>query len=203
MPNFLEFVKDAARKGEILNTLFEERVFELVGALDRVVKPLEQAGISYELVGGMAVFVHVRKVDQAAARNTKDLDLLIHRSDLERIVEVAGKYDFVFRHAAGVDMLLFKGAKANPVHFVFAGEKVRPDQPYANPPVQPVREQLHGSEFWVIPVADLVAMKLSSNRLRDQLQILDMNGVGLITPKIKEGLPIDLQARLDAIRLLE
>lgn len=151
----------------------------------------------------MAVFVDVRKVDQAAAKNTKDVNLLIHRSDLQRIIEMTGKHDFLFRHAAGVDMLLFKGDKTNPVHFVFAGEKTRPAQPYANPQIEPVREHLHGSEFWVIPVADLVGMKLSSNRLSDQLQILDMNGVGLITPQIEESLPIDLQARLQAIRLLE
>jgi hypothetical protein len=150
----------------------------------------------------MAVFVQVRKVDQAAARNTKDVDLLIRRSDLAAVIEAAGKYDFVFRPTAGVDMLLFKGDKANPVPFVFAGEKTSPAQPHANPEIQPVREQLHGSEFWLIPVADLVRMKLSSNRLRDQLQILDMS-VGLITPQIMRGLPMDLQVRFGSIRLLQ
>ncbi len=63
MLSFQDFVDGAARSGKVVNLLFEQPVFALVGTLDRIVKVLEQAGISYELVGGMAVFVHVNKVD--------------------------------------------------------------------------------------------------------------------------------------------
>ncbi len=119
---------------------------------------------------------------------------------MDRIAGAAEADGFVFRHAAGEDMPLWKGDKNNPIHFVFAGEKTRPEQPHPNPKLAPVRERLHDSDFWVIPVADLVSMKLSSNRLRDQVQIQDMDQVGLITPQIERTLPLDLSNRLAVIR---
>ena len=200
MLSFQDFVASAARSGTVVNLLFEKQVFALVGTLDRIVKVLEQAGISYELVGGMAVFVHVNKVEQMAARNTKGIDLLIRRDDLHRIAETTQAAGFVFRHTAGVDMLLWQGDRNNPIYFVFAGEKTRPEQPHPNPKLAPVRERLHDSDFWVIPVADLVRMKLSSNRLRDQVQIQDMDEVGLITAQVESRLPLDLSERLEVIR---
>lgn len=200
MLSFQDFVTSAARSGKVVNLLFEQRVFALVGTLDRIAKVFEQAGISYELVGGMAVFVHVNKVDPTAARNTKDIDLLIRRADLQRAVDVAQPAGFVFPHAAGVDMLLWQGDKNDPIHFVFAGEKTRPEQAHLNPELAPVREKLHGSGFWVIQVADLVRMKLSSYRLCDQVQIQDLDHVGLITPQVESLLPADLKDRLSLIR---
>jgi hypothetical protein len=52
----------------------------------------------------------------------------------------------------------------------------------------------------VIPVADLVRMKLSSYHLRDQVQIQDLDHVGLITPQVESLLPDDLRTRLSLIR---
>jgi hypothetical protein len=200
MLSFQSFVASAARSGKVVNLLFEQQVFALVGLLDRIAKILEQAGIPYELVGGMAVFVHVNRADQTAARNTKDIDLLIRRVDLQAVVNAAQAAGFVFRHAAGVDMLLWQGDKSNPILFVFAGEKTRQEQPHVNPELAPVRETLYGSGFWIIPIADLVKMKLSSNRLRDQVQIQDMDAVGLINSQVESMLPADLRDRLTAIR---
>jgi len=43
-------------------------------------------------------------------------------------------------------------------------------------------------------------MKLSSFRIIDKVHILDMLGVGLITPEIERGLPADLMARLQELK---
>jgi hypothetical protein len=51
--------------------------------LQRAVKTLEQAQILYAVVGGNAVAAWVARVDEAAARNTRDVDLLIWRTDQE------------------------------------------------------------------------------------------------------------------------
>ena len=61
---------------------------------------------------------------------------MIHRADLERIKYVTAQNGFVFRHAAGVDMLLPPGElKAmNAVRLIFSGERVRPSQLIPNPP---------------------------------------------------------------------
>ena len=107
MLTFAEFLGNAASKREFVNVLFEERVFELIGTLQKLSLPLEQAGVPHELVGGLAVFLHVENADSAHSSLTRDIDILIHREDLARVVSVAEQHGFRFRHSAGLDMLLY------------------------------------------------------------------------------------------------
>src|SRR3972149_12172971 len=106
------------------------RAVEKVRArLDRAVAALEGAGIPYAVAGGNAVAAWVSRVDEAAVRNTQDVDILIRRSDLAGAPAPLAEAGFVRRHAAGVDMFLDgPDAKArDAIHVVFAGEKVRPE----------------------------------------------------------------------------
>src|SRR5438132_1738026 len=76
-----------------------ERLLRATAALDR-------AGVPYAVVGGNAVAAWVSRVDEGAVRNTRDVDLLLRRSDLEAAaaaLEVAG---FVRRHVAKIDLFL-------------------------------------------------------------------------------------------------
>lgn len=182
--------------------MFEERLFALVGTLERIAVPLEAAQIPYELIGGGAVMVQVQRVEPSAVRNTKDLDIMIQRTDLERIKQVAARQGFTFRHVASVDMLLPPGeTKAlNAVHLIFSGEKVRQSQIVPNPPIRPEHISVHGVEVAVIPVSDLVQMKLSNNRDIDRVHVRDLDSVGLITPAIEKLLPSSLRERLEEIR---
>ena len=191
MLTFEQFVQNTVERGGSINTLFEERLFALVGTLERIAKPLAADNIAYELIGGGAVMVHVNRVEPSAVRNTKDVDIMVHRSDLERIKEVARHHGFTFRHAAGVNMLL---------HLIFSGEKVRPSQVLANPPLRPEYLSMHGVEVAVIPVVDLVQMKLSNNRDIDRVHVRDLDSVGLLTPEVERALPPVLRARLQEIR---
>ena len=52
------------------------------------------------------------------------------------------------------------------------------------------------------PVADLVKMKLTSFRMKDQLHIKDLDSARLITPEIEAQLPEVLRARLAEVRAL-
>ncbi len=52
----------------------------------------------------------------------------------------------------------------------------------------------------VIPLADLVRMKLSSYRLKDQVHIQTLDAAGLITPEVKKFLTAPLLLRLHHIR---
>src|SRR5271166_745699 len=99
MLTFQQYAIETFEKGGSLNTLFEERLFALVGTLERIAKPLAAEKIPYELIGGGAVMVQVNRVEPSAVRNTKDLDIMVHRSDLDRIKEVAQRSGFTFRHA--------------------------------------------------------------------------------------------------------
>jgi hypothetical protein len=49
-------------------------------------------------------------------------------------------------------------------------------------------------------VADLVKMKLTSFRLKDQVHIQDMDGVGLIDAGVEQGLSSELRSRLAQVR---
>jgi hypothetical protein len=48
---------------------------------------------------------------------------------------------------------------------------VRPAQATPNPDISPVQKEVHGEQVPVIPVADLLRMKLSSWRLKDQVHV--------------------------------
>lgn len=50
------------------------------------------------------------------------------------------------------------------------------------------------------PIADMVRMKLTSFRLRDQVHLKDLDAVGLITPEIEAQLPTILKDRLSQVR---
>ena len=205
MLTFEQFIRDTAQKGEVVNLMFEERLFDLVGVLHKITDALAAEDIPHELIGGLAVLIHVEEADPTHTTLTRDVDLMVSRSDLERIKEAAARNGFRFRHAAGVDMLLYgsaEGAK-NAVHLIFSGEKVRPNQATPNPPIHPERKVIHGREVWVVPVPDLVRMKLSSYRDKDRVHIRSMDAAGLISREVEKGLPDELRSRLQHIRETE
>src|SRR5712692_6225000 len=93
----------------------------------RATSALEQAGIPYAVVGGNAVAAWVSRVDEAAVRNTQDVDILVRRSDLDALTAALELAGFVRREILGIEMFL-EGPRGRPrdgVHLLFAGEKVR------------------------------------------------------------------------------
>jgi hypothetical protein len=205
MLTFEHFLADAASRGEAVNTLFEERLFSLVGLLHRIADSLAAEQIPYEVVGGLAVLIHVEEASPEHTSLTRDVDLMIRRADLERVKAAAAKHGFRFRHTAGIDMLIYGDAESarNAVHLVFSGEKVRPDYLAPAPPIEPERKQIHGKDVMVIPVADLVRMKLTSNRDRDRVHIRSMDAAGLVTDDVEQKLAPELAVRLKDIRATE
>jgi len=163
--------------------------------LRRAVQALEQAGIPYAVAGGNAVAAWVSEVDEAAVRNTQDVDILIRRSDLERAKEALATGGFVYRHSSGIDLFLDgPGAKArDAVHIVFAGEKVR--QEYALP-APDVDESSASATCRVVTLEALLRMKLTSFRLKDRVHVLDLIDVGLVDHSWVSRLPAELGPRL-------
>jgi len=88
MLTFEDFVVKSFREGRCMNTMFEEHLFAFVGALERIALPLAAEGVPYEMIGGGAVMVHVNRVEPSAVRNTKDIDIMIDRRDLERVIDM-------------------------------------------------------------------------------------------------------------------
>lgn len=161
----------------------------------RAAAALDGAGVPYAVAGGNAVAAWVSRVDEAAARNTQDVDILLRRADLSAAKAALAAAGFVHRRAAGIEMFLDgEGAKArDAVHVLFAGEKVRQEYAEPAPDLDRVEE---GGDFRLLPLDALVRMKLTSFRRKDQVHLLDLIGVGLIDDAWRTKLPPELSARL-------
>ncbi|MDB5321678.1 MAG: hypothetical protein JWN40_3309 [Phycisphaerales bacterium] len=166
----------------------------------RAAAALEGARVLYAIAGGNAVALWVSRVDEAAVRNTQDVDILLRREDLpaaRTALEAAG---FVYRHTAGVDVFLDgPDAKARDgVHVVFANELVREGEAAANPDV--AASESTGA-FRVLALEALVQIKLTAFRRKDQVHLLDMIEVGIIdgswVTKYPPALGVRLQSLLD------
>ena len=149
--------------------------------LMRATGALECAGVPYAVADGNAVAAWVARVDESAVRNTRDVDILLRRADLERARAALESAGFVYRHVKGIDMFLdgrVPGAKArDAVHVVFADEKVREGDSAATPDVT---EAERAESFNMVALEALVRMKLLAYRRKDQVHLLDMLDVGLI-----------------------
>ncbi len=184
-------------------TAADRHVEQIFDVLRRMTKAFHAGGVPYRVVGGLAVFLHVDQKDPLKARFTRDVDVAVARSDLEVVKKAAETEGFSFRHVAGIDMLVDaeKPRVRSAIHLVFVGEKVRPEHVEAAPDFSEPVNSIEGT--LVAPVADLVRMKLTSFRLRDQVHIQDMDSVELITPEIENALSETLLRRLDQVRRSE
>lgn len=173
---------------------FDEHFEQLFDVVQRVHAALTQAGVEYRIVGGVAVFLHINELDPWAARLTRDVDVAIDRRDLDAVAAIGGNHGFRYVDGAWVDAERPRSA----VHFLFVGEKARPNH---FEPVPSFSLPIATKEgILLTPVADLVRMKLTSFRLKDKVHLLDMDSVGLITPEIEQALPEALRARLGQVR---
>src|SRR6185437_4604374 len=132
----------------------------------RAARALDQAHAPYAVADGNAVAAWVSRVDEAAVRNTQDVDIILRRGDLPAARAALEQTGFVYRHAASTDMFLDgPDAKArDAVHIVFASEKVRPDYAIAAPDVS---ESEATETFRLISLDALLRMKLTSYRDKD------------------------------------
>jgi hypothetical protein len=182
---------------EILDRM-ERAVAKVRDRLLRATAVLNQAGIPYAVVGGHAVASWVASVDEGAVRNTRDIDLLIRRTDLSALTAALEKAGFVRAEVLDVTMFL-DGPDAKPsesIHLLFAGEKVRAEHPLPAPDLSTIDDP---AGFRVLTLEQLVHMKLLSNRDKDRTHVRDLIGVGLIDKSWLAKLPPLLSQRLQGI----
>jgi hypothetical protein len=166
--------------------------------LKRAVAALEAGGVPYALAGGNAVAAWVSRVDEAAVRNTQDVDILLRRSDLDLAKSALAKAGFIHRRAKGLDMFLDgPAARArDSVHIVFAAEKVKPD---SLAPAPDVNESESAGMFRLVTLEALVRMKLTAFRDKDRTHLRDLIEVGLVDRTWLSRVPAPLAARLQII----
>jgi hypothetical protein len=168
------------------------RLEAITGALDR-------DSVPYAIIGGQAVAIWVATVDPAAVRTTKDVDLLLARSDLPRARAAARTIEMDYFETMGVGMLLDR-ACPNPrsaVHLVWSGELVRPGETAAAPTVD--SQKLIDGRWRVISLAGLITMKLTAWRDQDRVHLRDLMQVGLIDEQMVLDLPPELVERWQSL----
>jgi len=167
----------------------------------RAARALQSAGIPYAVAGGNAVAAHVSKVDEAAVRNTRDVDIVLRRTDLPAAQQALESAGFVYRRVAGLgqpggmDVFLDGPAASvrDALHIVPAGEKVRPEYLL---PVPDVTESEAGDQFRLVTLLALVRMKLTSFRDKDRTHLRDLIELGLVDASWYAQLPAALADRL-------
>lgn len=138
-------------------------VDELVGAT----RALEEAGIPYALVGGLALAVW------GAPRATADIDLLVRPSDLERAVELARVQGF---DGVALRMRFRDGLELQRVTRAQDGKLLTLDFLLVNETLEPVwdsrvRLAVGKGSLWVISRDALIQMKALAGRPQDLADI--------------------------------
>ncbi len=179
-----------------------EGIEKVKDRLRRAVAALDGAGIDYAVIGGNAVAAWVSRVDDSVVRNTRDVDLLVRRGDMDRIVPVMKAAGFIHRSVSilggkgRIEMFLDgRGAKARDgVHLIFADEKVNEDAIEPSPSVtdfDPTHE-----DFKLLDLPALVTMKLTSYRDKDRVHLRDMMEIGQLDESWLGKVPLSLRQRL-------
>lgn len=165
--------------------------------LQRASAALDRAGVPYAVAGGNAVAAWVATVDESAVRNTRDVDILIDRANLDAAKAALAEAGFAYRHVASMDMFLDgpnAGAR-DAVHALSAGEKVR--EHYSDPAPATSESEVSPQGIRVLALPALVRMKLTSFSDKDRMHLRDLIDAGLLGREQREGMGSTLAERLD------
>ena len=166
--------------------------------LRRAIHALDSAAVPYAVIGGNAVAEWIARIDEDAVRNTRDVDLLVRRTDFTAAKAALESAGFIYHQLLDVDTFIDgpQGRPSGGVHIVFAGEKVRPEDEHASPNLD---ESERAAEFQVLTLEALVRMKLIAYRRKDQVHLLDLINVGLIDATWPARFPAPLGVRLQQL----
>jgi hypothetical protein len=173
-------------------------VDEVQQRLHKAAQALEAGNVPYAVIGGNAIAAWIAKVDKGSVRNTRDVDILIRREDLDRAKVAMDAIGFDYAFTSGVHLFVERpdGKPSEGVHLLFAGEKVNAIDPL---PAPEMTESERGGAFQVLKLEALVRMKLVAFRLKDQVHLQDMARLGLIDATWPEKFPDPLAERLRQI----
>jgi len=156
-----------------------------------LLQSLSDEHVQYVLVGGLAVQLH------GFLRSTFDIDLVLAMNDenLVRFIAVAKQYGLVpvipvtidsLRNASQIDQWhREKGMLAFALREPHIGGNVvdvlvRPEVPFDKLMVNAIAGELFSRQVWIASIDDLLTMKRSANRPKDQLDVVALE-------KIKRG----------------
>ena len=150
------------------------------------------------MCGGLSVMAWVASLDEDLVRTTKDVDVLMRRSDLARAAAALAAQGFTLTEVSGVRMFLDgpDGTLATAVHVILAGELTRPHDPSPVPDLGIGHRDEHAP--WTrVEVEQLLHMKLLAMRPHDIVHIADLMRIGLVDRSWRDRVPEPLRERFD------
>jgi hypothetical protein len=154
--------------------------------LRRAVQALEQSRIPFAVVGDNAVSAWIATVDEAAMRNTPNVEIMICRAHLDFAKATLATVGFVHDRIDGADVLL-DGPNAKPrdsVHLF---------------PVTKLDDVVTFGAHRVPNLESLVRMELTSWRTNNRVNVRDLIDVGLVDASWLKRLPDELAKRLQEL----
>jgi hypothetical protein len=153
-----------------------------------LLQSLSDEPVQYVLVGGLAVQLH------GFLRSTFDIDLVLAMDDenLVRFISVANRFGLVpampvsissIRNAAQIDQWLReKGMLAFSLRQTHVGGSVvdiivRPEVPFEKLMANAAVGELFGRQVRIASIEDLLVMKRSANRPKDQLDVIALEKI--------------------------
>lgn len=155
---------------------------------------LNEAGVSYALIGGLAMAAWVRSVDASRVRGTSNVDLLVSVRDVHRSMATLQGADFPYRDGhmwsfGETPMVASQnGVRLRPV------ERRRVQGAFFEPSVLQRTVMLEGVP--TLALEDLVQDKLALDRGTDRIHVRDLVKVGLVDDTWRDRLPAPLDRRL-------
>lgn len=161
---------------------------------------LKAGGVPFAVIGGNAIGLWVATRDEGAVRNTKDVDILLERRDLDRAAQAMSIAGFDLTEVNGVTVFLDREdpMPSRGVHVLFAGERIRPFDPVTAPPLKVGLVSKTGVP--AMDLRELLILKLLAFRDIDRVHIRDLLKVGLIDDALAEQIPPELRPKLEEIR---
>ena len=174
----------------------DRAVEKVTQRLRRTVDILENAAIPYAIIGGHAVRAWVAQVDEAAVRNTRDVDVMVRPKDLPAVITAMTDAGFYHRQTAGLDMFTETpdGSARDAVHLLLCGVVERGGEP--NPDLEP---SARANNFRTVALETLVRMKLNAFRDKDRVHLRDMISLDMIDASWPERYPPALGQRLQEL----
>ena len=167
MKTFEQFVSESATQGGV-NLIFEAGMYSMANDLEPLVNALREAGVHFEIVGGVAVNSRIFTSHRSRSFVTRDIDILIHRGDLDRVAKASESLGYrAKKMMGGYALIRPEQDLAEAIYLLFVGEKLKSTQPFQHPEIHPEEKQLLGITIPVASLKDLLQMKLSSFRPKD------------------------------------
>ncbi|HVU65196.1 MAG TPA: nucleotidyl transferase AbiEii/AbiGii toxin family protein [Phycisphaerales bacterium] len=184
--------------GAVILARVEQAAMAVQERVLRATAALRAAKIPYAVVGGNAVASWVGRKDPGAIRHTRDVDILVNRSDLPAINHALEAAGFVHLNGPGFDVFRDgpEGKPSEGIHLLFANERIFGDDAILQPDTS---DSVDMQEFRVVSLEALVRMKLTVNRDKDRTHIRDLIGVGWIDATWLPRLPPLLAERLKSM----